>query len=126
MKSRHLPIALTGSTLALPAAAIAETTAACPMQPDKLTIATENAKQLMLLMDTDKRGKISKSVWMEFMSAEFDRLDVDKSGELGFPSIAAIAGGVRQACPSGRSGQRVGPDSAKPVGNGILQRKELV
>jgi Ca2+-binding EF-hand superfamily protein len=37
---------------------------------------------LLLLMDTDKNGKISKEEWMKFMSAEFDRLDVDKSGEL--------------------------------------------
>lgn len=52
------------------------------MQPDKLAIATANAKQLLLLMDTDKNGKISKQEWMNFMSAEFDRLDTDKSGEL--------------------------------------------
>lgn len=40
------------------------------------------AKQLLLLMDTDKNGKISKQEWMTFMEAEFDRLDTDKSGEL--------------------------------------------
>ena len=39
-------------------------------------------KQLLLLMDTDKNGKIAKQEWMNFMSAEFDRLDTDKSGEL--------------------------------------------
>ena len=33
-------------------------------------------------MDTDKNGKISKDEWMKFMSAEFDRLDLDTSGEL--------------------------------------------
>jgi Ca2+-binding EF-hand superfamily protein len=33
-------------------------------------------------MDTDKNGKISKQEYMEFMAAEFDRLDKDKSGEL--------------------------------------------
>ena len=36
----------------------------------------------MLLMDTDKNGKISKQEWMKFMEAEFDRLDKDKSGAL--------------------------------------------
>jgi hypothetical protein len=38
--------------------------------------------QLLLLMDTDKNGKISKQEWMKFMEAEFDRLDKDKSGDL--------------------------------------------
>jgi hypothetical protein len=82
MKSRSLLIAWMGSTFALSAIAIAQTTTASPKQPDKLAIATDNAKQLMLLMDTDKNGKISKDEWMKFMSAEFDRLDLDKSGEL--------------------------------------------
>jgi Ca2+-binding EF-hand superfamily protein len=39
-------------------------------------------KQLLLLMDTDKNGKISKDEWMQFMEAEFDRLDKDKPGQL--------------------------------------------
>jgi Ca2+-binding EF-hand superfamily protein len=37
---------------------------------------------LLLLMDTDKSGKISKQEWMKFMEAEFDRLDKDKKGQL--------------------------------------------
>jgi hypothetical protein len=46
-------------------------------------IAGENAaKQLLLLMDTDKSGKVSKQEWMTFMEAEFERLDKDKNGEL--------------------------------------------
>ena len=40
------------------------------------------AKQLLLLMDTDKSGKVSKKEFLDFMAAEFDRLDSDKSGEL--------------------------------------------
>lgn len=40
------------------------------------------AKQLLLLMDTDKNGKVSRAEFMAFMSAEFDRLDVDRDGEL--------------------------------------------
>jgi Ca2+-binding EF-hand superfamily protein len=39
-------------------------------------------KQLLLLMDTDKSGKISKEEWMKFMESEFDRLDKDKKGQL--------------------------------------------
>jgi hypothetical protein len=41
-----------------------------------------DVKQLLLLMDTDKNGKISRKEFMDFMAAEFDRLDTDKSGEL--------------------------------------------
>ena len=39
-------------------------------------------KELSLLMDTDKSGKIPKQEWMKFMEAEFDRLDKDKKGEI--------------------------------------------
>jgi Ca2+-binding EF-hand superfamily protein len=42
----------------------------------------EEVKQLLLLMDTDKNGKISRQEYLQFMQAEFSRLDVDKSGEL--------------------------------------------
>jgi len=37
---------------------------------------------LLLLIDTDDNGKISKQEWMKFMEAEFDRLDSDKKGQL--------------------------------------------
>jgi hypothetical protein len=40
------------------------------------------AKKLLLLMDTDKSGTVSKQEFMAFMSAEFDRLDVNKDGML--------------------------------------------
>jgi EF hand len=39
-------------------------------------------KQLLLLMDTDKNGKVSRQEFMSFMAAEFDRLDVNHDGEL--------------------------------------------
>jgi len=56
--------------------------ASVPKQPDKAVIATENVKELLALMDTDKNGKISKEEWMKFMEAEFDRLDTKKKGEI--------------------------------------------
>jgi hypothetical protein len=56
--------------------------------PDKVTLGKEQVEQLLLLMDTDKNGKISKQEWMAFMEAEFDRLDTDKSGELDVKEIA--------------------------------------
>ncbi|MGB8115904.1 MAG: hypothetical protein WCF22_19135 [Candidatus Sulfotelmatobacter sp.] len=62
--------------------AIAQTKAATPKAQDKLALGEEQAKQLLLLIDTEKRGKISKQEWMKFMEAEFDKLDKDKSGQL--------------------------------------------
>jgi CRISPR/Cas system-associated endonuclease Cas3-HD len=59
-----------------------------PHQPDKLALGQEDVRQLLLLMDTDKNGKVSKQEWMNFMEAEFDRLDKDKSGELDVKEIA--------------------------------------
>lgn len=38
------------------------------------------AKQLLLLMDRDKDGRVSKKEWMTFMEEEFDRLDTNHDG----------------------------------------------
>jgi uncharacterized membrane protein YdfJ with MMPL/SSD domain len=48
----------------------------------KLAAATEAAKELLLVMDTNKSGKVTKEEWMKFMEAEFDRLDTDHKGQL--------------------------------------------
>jgi hypothetical protein len=56
--------------------------AATPKPKDKLALAEPEVKQLLLLMDTDHNGKISKQGSMKFMEAEFDRLDKDGSGNL--------------------------------------------
>jgi uncharacterized membrane protein YdfJ with MMPL/SSD domain len=48
----------------------------------KLAVATDAAKQLLLVMDADKSGKVSKQEWMKFMEEEFDRLDTDHKGQL--------------------------------------------
>jgi hypothetical protein len=53
-----------------------------PKQPDKAGLADADVKQLLLLMDADKDGRISKKEYMDFMATEFDRLDVDKNGYL--------------------------------------------
>src|SRR5271170_5688596 len=56
------------------------------------------AKKLLKLMDTDKNGKISKQEFMTFMEAEFDRMDVNKDGELDVKELTqnpvrSVAGG---------------------------------
>jgi hypothetical protein len=40
------------------------------------------AKKLLVLMDADKSGTVSKKEFMDFMAAEFDRLDVNHDGAL--------------------------------------------
>ena len=50
--------------------------------PDVLALGEEEVRQLLLLMDADKNGKISKKEFLSFMEAEFDRLDVNQNGEL--------------------------------------------
>ena len=62
--------------------------AAVPKSQDKVALAEDEAKQLLLLIDTKKTGKISKQEWIKFMEAEFDRLDVNKTGELDVKELA--------------------------------------
>lgn len=50
--------------------------------PQVMVLGEEDVKQLILLLDQDKNGKISKAEFIRFMEAEFDRLDKDKNGEL--------------------------------------------
>ena len=47
-------------------------------------------KHLLLLMDTDKTGKISKREFMSFMEAEFDRLDTKKDGKLDVKELTKL------------------------------------
>jgi hypothetical protein len=74
-------IAVLVATWAMLGTVVAQKTAT-PKPQDKLALGEAEVKQLLLLIDTDKKGKISKQEWMKFMEAEFDRLDKDKSGDL--------------------------------------------
>jgi EF hand len=76
-----LVTAMLATSWAMVGTAVAQK-AAVPKPQDNLAIGEDEAKQLLLLIDTDKKGKISKQQWMKFMEAEFDRLDKTKSGEL--------------------------------------------
>jgi hypothetical protein len=75
-------VAVLAVAAALAATALAQTKAPAPKPQDSLGLAEEQAKQLLLLIDTEKKGKISKQEWMRFMEAEFDRLDKAENGEL--------------------------------------------
>jgi hypothetical protein len=56
--------------------------ASVPKPQDKLALGANEVRELMRLIDTNNHGKITKTEWMTFMEAEFDRLDKHKSGEL--------------------------------------------
>lgn len=52
-------------------------------QKEKRLVAGEaEAKRLLLLMDRDQSGKVSKQEFMSFMEEEFQKLDINKDGEL--------------------------------------------
>ena len=75
------------ATWVVPWVAVAQK-AAVPKPQDKLALGENEVKQLLLLLDTDENGKISKQEWMKFMEAEFDRLDKDKKGLLDAKELA--------------------------------------
>jgi hypothetical protein len=56
--------------------------AAAPKPQDNLALGEGEVKKLVLLMDTDNEGKVSKQEFMSFMEAEFNRLDKNKDGKL--------------------------------------------
>jgi Ca2+-binding EF-hand superfamily protein len=69
-----------------------------PKTQDKIALSAGEVKELLIMMDADKSGKVSKKEFLDFMSAEFDRLDKDKSGELDVKELAQS-----QFRPSSRS-----------------------
>src|ERR1700689_4845688 len=65
--------------------AMAQNAAATPDSKQKqknLSAGEVEAKRLLLLMDRDQSGKVSRQEFMSFMEEEFQRLDVNKDGEL--------------------------------------------
>ena len=61
--------------------AVISTSAIAQSKNTKVT-ATRDVRQLIQLMDKDKNGTVSKEEFMDYMSQTFDRLDVNKSGQL--------------------------------------------
>jgi hypothetical protein len=63
----------------------------------KLAKVDAETKQLLLLMDQDQNGKISKQEFMTFMEKEFDRLDKDNNGQLDVRELTKSQFRSRQA-----------------------------
>jgi Ca2+-binding EF-hand superfamily protein len=69
MRRNRLLVVLLIATVVLAVGTFAQK-AAVPKQATKHSLAQQSVKELLLLMDTDKNGKISKQEWMKFMEAE--------------------------------------------------------
>ena len=59
-----------------------------PKSQDKLSLGEDEIKRLLGIMESDASGKISKTEYMKFMEAEFERLDKNKTGELDVKDLA--------------------------------------
>lgn len=53
-----------------------------PKPQDKLAMGEDDVKHLLLLMEADKKGMVSKQEYMKYMEGEFERLDRNKIGQL--------------------------------------------
>jgi hypothetical protein len=49
---------------------------------DPMTAGLKQTVQLLVLMETNHSGVVTKAEFMQFMEAEFDRLDKNKDGAL--------------------------------------------
>jgi hypothetical protein len=47
-------------------------------------------EEILLLMNTDTDGKITRDEWIRFMAAEFDRLDPAKNGSIDPKEITRV------------------------------------
>jgi hypothetical protein len=53
-----------------------------PQRSDSDSLSDGEVAQLLRLIDVNNTGKITRQQWMDFMAAEFNRLDANKSGVL--------------------------------------------
>lgn len=90
MIRQRIVTALVVVLLSAAGAAVSALAADDKNQKDKIAAGQPEVKQLLLLMDADKNGKVSKQEFMRFMEAEFDRLDKDKSGELDVKELTQL------------------------------------
>ena len=72
---------LLGATLTTRLVAVNAAPQISPQAPNVVAGEAEAAR-LLLLMDKDKSGKVSRQEYTGFMAAEFERMDINHDGEL--------------------------------------------
>ena len=85
MTPRNPLTAIRWLAVIIAACAVASSTAQkanVPIHQDIVALAQPKVTEVLLVMDADKNGKISKKDFMNLMEAVFDRLDKEKKGEL--------------------------------------------
>ena len=80
--------------LAISVAALAATDTAFAASRRAVAAGEGQVRQLLLLMDRDQNGQVSRAEFMGFMEAEFNALDVDRSGELNPEELSGSRIGV--------------------------------
>jgi Ca2+-binding EF-hand superfamily protein len=76
-KTRKL-VALVGMSLIVGSVS----TAAFAVSKRTSGAAVSDVRQLLRMMDKDQNGAVSKEEFLQFMGQTFDRLDINKSGQL--------------------------------------------
>ena len=87
---------LAAGTVAVGVAFAQKTDKSEPKQQRTLALGEDEVKQLVLLMDTDKNGKVSQPEFMSFMAAEFDRLEQRQKPRIGREGTRAVTVPSRQ------------------------------
>ena len=76
MSGNRIRLFIVAAVAALAGAAIASP------KLDPMTAGLKQTVQLLVLMETNHNGVVTKAEFMQFMAAEFDRLDKNKDGAL--------------------------------------------
>jgi len=97
-----LAITLSFAAWAAPGNAVEQKQPAAKAQNNIEALRAEEVKELLLLMDSNASGKISKEEWLKFMEAEFDRLDKGKTGKVDLKDISQSRQRVTRSANMGK------------------------
>jgi Ca2+-binding EF-hand superfamily protein len=73
-----------------------------PRPQDRLALAEDQVRELLQIMGPGKNGKISKQAFLQFMEAEFSRIDKHKSGQVDPKEITPVKVKTRRFAESGK------------------------
>ena len=96
IKKRNIVLAIAGlfATAAIAGNGVTpKASTVSPVAADQATnAATGDAatRKLLLLMDTDKDGMVSREEFLAYMGTEFDRLDQNKDGKLDVKELTQL------------------------------------